>query len=49
MIQNYFDNVKRILGVEFQMHTYGKGGARVFIFSFLKIIGLPAKWAMQAG
>ena len=49
MIQNYFDNVKRILGVEFQMHAHEKGGARVFIFSFLKIIGLPAKWAMQAG
>jgi hypothetical protein len=31
------------------MHVYEKGGARVFIFSFLKIIGLPAKWAIQAG
>jgi len=50
MIQNYFDNVKRILGSLISNARAREGwGKGIYLFSFLKIIGSPAKWAWRAG
>ena len=50
MIQNYFDNVKRILGSLISNARAREGrGKGIYLFSFLKIGGSPAKRAMWAG
>jgi len=50
MIQNYFDNVKRILGSLISNARAREGwGKDIYLFSFLKIGGSPAKRARQAG
>jgi len=50
MIQNYFDNVKRILGSLISNARAREGwGKRIYLFSFLKIGGSPAKRARRAG
>ena len=50
MIQNYFDNVKRILGSSISNASAREGwGKGIYLFSFLKIGGSPAKRAMRAG
>ena len=50
MIQNYFDNVKRILGSLISnaraREDWGKG---IYLFPFLKIGGSPAKRAKAGG
>jgi hypothetical protein len=44
MIQNYFDNVKRILGSLISNARAREGrGKGIYLFSFLKIGGSPAK------
>ena len=44
MIQNYFDNVKRILGSLISNARAREGrGKGIYLFSFLKIIGSPTK------
>jgi len=46
MIQNYFDNVKRILGSLISNARTREGwGKGIYLFSFLKIGGSPAKRA----
>jgi len=50
MIQNYFDNVKRILGSSISNARAREGwGKSIYLFSFLKIGGSPAKRAWRAG
>ena len=50
MIQNYFDNVKTFLWSSISnAHVWEKGDKGIHFFSFLKIIGSPAKRAMWAG
>lgn len=50
MIQDYFDNVKRILGSLISNTRARDGwGKGIYLFSFLKIGGSPAKRAMRAG
>jgi len=50
MIQNYFDNVKRILGSLISNARAREGwGKGIYLFPFLKIGGSPAKRAMRAG
>ena len=50
MIQNYFDNVKRISGSLISNARAREGwGKGIYLFSFLKIGGSPAKRAMRAG
>jgi hypothetical protein len=50
MIQNYFDNVKRILGGLISMPAHRRVGPRAFtFFPFLKIGGSSVKRAMRAG
>ena len=50
MIQNYFDNVKRILGSLISNARAREGwGKGIYLFSFLKIGGSPAKRARRAG
>ena len=49
MIQNYFDNAKRILGSLISNARAREGwGKGIYLFSFLKIIGSPTKLAMRA-
>ena len=50
MIQNYFDNVKRILGSLVSNARAREGwGKGIYLFSFQKIGGSPAKRSMRAG
>jgi len=50
MIQNYFDNVKRILGSLISNARAREGwGKGIYLFPFLKIGGSPAKRAWRAG
>ena len=50
MIQNYFDNVKTFLGSLIPNTRAREGwGKGIYLFSFLKIIGSPAKRAWRAG
>jgi len=50
MIQNYFDNVKRILGSLISNARAREGwGKGIYLFSFLKIGGSYAKRARRAG
>ena len=50
MIQNYFENVKRILGsLILNAHAREGWGKGIYLFSFLKIIGSPAKRAKADG
>ena len=50
MIQNYFDNVKRILGSLISNARAREGwGKGIYLFSFLKIGGSPAKRAKAGG
>jgi len=50
MIQNYFDNVKRILGsLISNARAREDWGKRIYLFSFLKIGGSPAKRAKAGG
>jgi len=50
MIQNYFDNVKRILGGLISNARAREGlGKGIYLFSFLKIGGSSVKRAMRAG
>ena len=50
MIQNYFDDVKRILGSLISNARAREGwGKGIYLFSFLKIGGSPAKRARRAG
>ena len=49
MIQNYFDNAKRILGsLISNAHAQKNWNKGIYLFSFLKIIGSPTKLAMRA-
>jgi hypothetical protein len=50
MIQNYFNSVKRILGSLISNARAREGwGKGIYLSSFLKIIGSPAKRARRAG
>lgn len=50
MIQNYFDNVKRILGsLISNARAREDWGKRIYLFSFLKIGGSPAERAKAGG
>jgi len=50
MIQNYFNNVKRFLGSFISnARAQESWGKYIYLFSFLKIGGSPAKRAMRAG
>ena len=50
MIQNYFDNVKRILGSLISNARAREGwGKGIYLFSFLKIGGSPAKRTKAGG
>ena len=50
MIQNYFNDVKRFIGSLISNARAREGwGKGIYLFSFLKIGGSPAKRAMRAG
>jgi len=50
MIQNYFDNVKRILGSLISNARVWAGWSKgIYLFSFLKIGGSPAERAKAGG